>query len=159
VKRPFVYVGLVVGLVVAVGIYLFITRQQAETYTVAVAGIVTATDSAAYTLEGHTQNLQVTFIASGAAQVGDVLLAGNGSPTWGYSARLVGGGCWRVRAESRVDGAWIDANIGDSGGRPGVDIHLRIPKSDTFTAGLGPNGQVLGVALCLDSNGRVFSAE
>ena len=161
-NQPRTYAAAAVALVViavAIGIYAFATRRQTETYTVEVAGVVSATDSGTYSLEGRTGDLRVSFIASGAAQVGDVLLAGDGSPTWGYSARFVVDGCWRVRADSRVDGAWIDANIGDSGGRPGVDIHLMIPKADTFDGPLGPNGQVLGFALCLDRTGMVVSAE
>jgi hypothetical protein len=125
---------------------------------VAVAGVVMAIDSARYTLEGHAGTLNVTFIASAAARVGDVLLAGDGSSTWGYAAPRFGGR-WCIRATSRVDGAWIEANIGDVGGRPGVDIHIRIPKADDFAAGLVSNGEILGNAVCLDSGGRAVSAE
>jgi hypothetical protein len=146
-----------VGLIIAAGIYAVATHRQTETYTVAVAGVVTATDSARYTLKGHAGTLNVSFIASGAAGVGDVLLAGDGSSTWGYAARLFGGR-WCIRATSRVDGAWIEANIGDLGGRPGVDIHIRIPKADDFKAGLDGN-TILGNNLCLDGAGRAVSAD
>jgi hypothetical protein len=160
-RRRLILVGVAAALVLGgVGAYALAPHREVASYTVAVAGLVTAKDSAEYTLEGHAGTLHVTFIASAAAAVGDVLLAGEGSPTWGYAARKLGNGCWVVRATSRLDGAWLDANIGDAGGTPGLDIHLRIPKADDFVAGLGPNGSsVLGNSVCLDSEGRAVSAD
>jgi hypothetical protein len=150
-----------VVLIIAAGIYAVATHRQTEIYTVAVAGVVTVHDSATavYALEGRSGTLTVSFVADGAAEVGDLLLAGDGSPTWGYTVRSVGDGCWSVRATTHLDGAWIDANIGDSGGRPGVDIHFRIPISQAFDRSLGANGQLPGVGLCLDSSGKVVTIE
>jgi hypothetical protein len=148
-----------VVLIIAAGIYAVATHRQTQTYTVAVAGVVTFHDAAVYTLEGRPGTVTVSFIADGAAEVGDLLLAGVGSPTWGYRAAPAASGCWSVRAESRIEGAWIDANIGELGGRPGVDIHIRIPKSDAFTNSVRSSDQVLGLNLCLDSAGKVVSAD
>jgi hypothetical protein len=145
--------------IISVGIYVVATHRQTETYTVAVAGVVTVHDSAVYTLEGRPGTVTVFFVAGGAAQVGDLLLAGSGSPTWGYSVPPVGGGCWSIRATSHVDGAWIDANIGDLGGKKGVDIHLRIPISQVFDRTLGANGELPGLGLCLDSMGKAVTIE
>jgi hypothetical protein len=158
ISRSRVLIGVLIALALgAIGTYAIATHRETETYTVSVAGVVTATDSARYTLAGHAGTVDVSFVASGAAGVGDLLLAGEGSPTWGYAARRFGGQ-WCIRATSRLEGASIDANLGDAGGRPGVDIHLRIPKADDFRAGLDGN-RVLGNALCLDSAGRAVSAE
>jgi hypothetical protein len=137
----------------------FLSNRATETYTVAVAGVVTQTDSTTYSLEGRRDSLQVSFIASAAARVGDLLLAGEGASTWGYAARKLGAECWSIRATSSVEGGWIDANIGDAGGRPGVDIHIRIPKADDFEGGVASDGQILGNTLCLDSSGKAVSAE
>lgn len=146
--------------VIAAGIYAVATHRQSETYTVAVAGVVAIHNSAAYTLEGRPGTLTVSFVADGAAEVGDLLLAGDGSPTWGYRVPSVGDGCWSIRATSHLDGAWIDANIGDLGGRPGVDIHFRIPMSQAFDRSLGAGGQQLpGLGLCLDSSGKAVTIE
>jgi hypothetical protein len=136
----------------------FMTSRTSETYTVTVAGVVAQSESGNYTLEGRSGSLRVSFIASAAASIGDVLLAGDGASTWGYAARKIGD-CWTIRATSRVEGDWIDANIGDAGGRPGVDIHLRIPKADNFKGGMSQDGQILGNALCVDAEGKVESAE
>jgi len=156
-RRQLVALGFV--LVVAAGIYAVATHRETKTYTVAVAGVVTVHDSAVYTLDGRPGTLTVSFIADGAAEIGDLLLAGDGSPTWGYRAPPSDHGCWSIRATSRIDGAWIDANIGELGGKPGVDIHIRVPKSGAFTGDLGSNGQVLGLNLCLDSAGTAVSAD
>lgn len=152
-------VSLVVAVVLSIGGCGFNSTRQTETYTVAVAGVVAETDSANYVLEGRPGSLHISFIASAAAGVGDLLLAGEGQSTWGYAARRIGSECWSIRADSRLDGAWIDANIGDAGGRPGVDIHIRVPKANDFKGGIDPNGQVLGIALCFDSAGTAISAE
>jgi hypothetical protein len=145
--------------IIVAGIYAVATHRQTETYTVAVAGVVAVHDSGVYALEGRPGTLTVSFVADGAAEVGDLLLAGDGSPTWGYTVRPLGDGCWSIRATSHLDGAWIDANIGDSGGRPGVDIHFRIPISRAFDRSLGANGQLPGVGLCLDSSGKAVTIE
>jgi hypothetical protein len=149
-----------VVLIIAAAIYAVATHRQTETYTVAAAGVVTTVhDSAVYTLEGRPRSLTVSFVADGAAAVGDLLLAGDGSPTWGYTVPPGGVGCWSLRATSHLDGTWIDANIGELGGRRGVDIHFRIPISQAFDRSLGANGQLPGYGLCLDSSGKVVTID
>jgi hypothetical protein len=73
--------------------------------------------------------------------------------------RSVGDGCWSLRAISHLDGIWVDANIGELCGRPGVDIHFRIPISQAFDRSLGAYGQLPGYGLCLDSSGKVVTID
>ncbi len=91
--------------------------------------------------------------------VGDLLLAGDGTPTWGYAAHALEPGCWVVfLSAARTDGDWIDADTGTTTVLPAVDVHLRIPKAAIFASPVGADGELLGRALCLDSAGRVVSA-
>lgn len=134
-----------------------------ETYTVAVAGVVNSqprtTSPLSYTVEGREQQIEVKdFVAGSAATVGDVLLAGDGRPTWGFTARRGDPDCWVVTGDARIDGSWIDLDTGGNVVRPGVAIHVRIPKALEFNSPVGTSGRLLGNVLCVNRNGEVVAA-
>ncbi len=138
-------------------------RKPVAVYTVTLAGVITAERSGApgagyfYTLDGRPGEVQVSsFIASSVAAIGDLLLAGDETPTWGYAGRPSGDdpACWQVAARGRVDGDWIEITL--SNARGGIETHLRIPKAHDFT-GVTPDGSLGGRFLCLDRTGTARS--
>jgi hypothetical protein len=141
-----------------------LTRKPVAVYTVTLAGVITAERSGApgagyfYTLDGRAGEVQVSsFIASSVAAIGDLLLAGDETPTWGYAGRPSGSdpACWQVAARGRVDGDWVEITL--SNARGGIETHLRIPTAPDFV-GVAPDGSLGGRFVCLDRTGTATSA-
>lgn len=143
-----------------------LTRKPVAVYTVTLAGVITAHGSDAagegtiYTLDGRAGKVHVSaFPAGSVAAIGDLLLAGDEMPTWGYAAvlREPGSSCWQVPASGHVDGDWIEVMIGWDSSNGGIETHLRIPKAPDFT-GVAPDGSLIGHSACLDRTGTARSS-
>jgi hypothetical protein len=158
-RRILIAVAVILLLGAVAFAYQSLAAPHIETYTVGIAGVVAAQDADGVTIDGQASKVHVTsMITGGAPLVGDVLLAGGEGSSWGYAARPAEAGCWRVGGQGRVDGDWVEVDVGQPVGRPGTDIHLRIPISPDFKSPLASDGHLLGQALCLDRTGKVISA-
>ncbi len=158
-RRPLAKLGITAAVAIVVVAGYLATRTPTETYTPVVAGVVVASEhGAGYMLAGHDGWVSVgRFVVDGPPEVGDLLLAGEGSPTWGYAAVAWGAGCWKATGRGLVTGQSVDLDTGGIGSRPGVAIHLLLAKSPAFVGPVGSDGKLLGDMLCLDSEGRVVS--
>jgi hypothetical protein len=139
------------------------TPTATETYTVAIAGLITGqpgtSSPLSYALEGRPGEVQIKdFIAGAVGTVGDVLLAGTGQPTWGFTAQAGGTDCWVATGDARVDGSWIELHTAGSNLRAGVAIFIRIPKAASFDSPTDATGHLLGNSLCVNSHGEVVAA-
>ena len=139
------------------------TPTATETYTVAVAGLITeqpgTSSPLTYTLQDRPGDVQVKdFIAGGVATIGDVLLAGTGQPTWGFTARAGTPDCWVAAGDARVDGSWIELRTLGNNLRPRVAIFIRIPKAPSFDSPTDATSHLLGNSLCLNRRGEVLAA-
>ncbi len=166
-RRALVAVIVAVIVLAVAAVSLLARGPAVAVYTVEIAGVITVDEPVApgtgyaYTLEGRPGEVHVRhFVAGGVASVGDLLLAGSGPPTWGVGARPSGydPDCWLLLADGRVDGDWIEVNVGNDSSNGGIESHLRIPKAPTFT-GVTPSGDLRGMFVCIDHTGTAVSSD
>jgi hypothetical protein len=161
-RKSIVGLGLTVSLLAGCGLFFPATPKPTETYTVAIAGVITSQPSLSattYTVAGRAGDVQIKdFVAGAVPAVGDVLIAGPDQPTWGYTARAAGADCWVVTGDARVDNGWIEIHVPSSNQRAGVAIFIRIPKAATFDSPTDGIGHLLGNSLCVNSRGEVVAA-